>query len=658
MGDAQLIVLIHIGPVQDFIASARRCRDLWFGSQLLSDCANDAANAILDAADASAEQSLIFPGLLPEQGEDGAVSNKLQFVFPASLKPQLGDIMDAGYQSMMSYLNERASVVFERCLERLPRPNMLDSVLAKQHIAHMMEYVWIVVDAGASLTDDDALYVRTRQRAEALLAAAKRSKTWPQVSWDDAGLPKSSLDGFRPTVFSHGVHQELTDLQLYDIFRIKRGEHLCGVGLLKRLGLRQESETPHFHSTSHMASAPTRAALAQRDEGQQAIQTLIRSYERHHVVLDAFRIGAPTQHDYTYTNPCQVDAQPLHLPATMSVTDARGESICVDGELLYPNRLDTPGHSAILSRGSTLDGMQRQMAEQDINGAQRDVMSLASTSEPFAYYAMLLADGDKMGQAINRLGSLDAHRTFSRVLEAQFAQQCHGLVASHGGSLIYAGGDDVLALLPMHTVLQCARALRDLFAQTMSQAMPSLIPHPTLSVGIAIAHHLEPLGHVRLLAKKAEVMAKEEGRNRLAIAMQKRSNAARFVCGPWDDEAQQPIDHRLMLWAQLKAQRVLPNRLAQRLLDLVEPLTLNMPSSHRTPADLVEVCRALVHQATSMREQQLGTNTRTQINTLYEHALARCHGDALLAVRAMSEELHLAEEFYRAWQATTSSEVH
>jgi len=31
------ILLFSIGPIQDFIASARRSRDLWFGSWMLSE---------------------------------------------------------------------------------------------------------------------------------------------------------------------------------------------------------------------------------------------------------------------------------------------------------------------------------------------------------------------------------------------------------------------------------------------------------------------------------------------------------------------------------------------------------------------------------------------------------------------------------------------
>src|SRR6266566_344232 len=54
----QYLFLVSIGPVQDFIASARRTRDLWFGSWLLSELSKAAAQEIVNA---SAGNSLIFP---------------------------------------------------------------------------------------------------------------------------------------------------------------------------------------------------------------------------------------------------------------------------------------------------------------------------------------------------------------------------------------------------------------------------------------------------------------------------------------------------------------------------------------------------------------------------------------------------------------------
>ena len=50
------LMIIQIGPVQEFIASARRSRDLWYGSWMLSELSKAAAKAIVDSGG-----QLIFP---------------------------------------------------------------------------------------------------------------------------------------------------------------------------------------------------------------------------------------------------------------------------------------------------------------------------------------------------------------------------------------------------------------------------------------------------------------------------------------------------------------------------------------------------------------------------------------------------------------------
>ncbi|HOV82716.1 MAG TPA: type III-B CRISPR-associated protein Cas10/Cmr2 [Methanothrix sp.] len=52
------LYVLSIGPVQDFIAAARRTRDLWFGSHLLSEISKAAARSVAEAGG-----DLIFPNL-------------------------------------------------------------------------------------------------------------------------------------------------------------------------------------------------------------------------------------------------------------------------------------------------------------------------------------------------------------------------------------------------------------------------------------------------------------------------------------------------------------------------------------------------------------------------------------------------------------------
>lgn len=52
----QYLVMLSIGPVQSMIAAARRSRDLWSGSWLLSELAKSCAKSLKEQ-----DATLIFP---------------------------------------------------------------------------------------------------------------------------------------------------------------------------------------------------------------------------------------------------------------------------------------------------------------------------------------------------------------------------------------------------------------------------------------------------------------------------------------------------------------------------------------------------------------------------------------------------------------------
>ena len=154
-----------------------------------------------------------------------------------------------------------------------------------------------------------------------------------------------------------------------------------------------------------------------------------------------------------------------------------------------------------------------------------------SITEPQPYYAILHADGDKMGALIETKNSAQEHREFSSTL-ASFASGVEDIVKRHRGFKIYSGGDDVLAFLPVNTAIACARELARDFA--------TKLPEASLSVGIAIVHYREPLSISLDYARAAEKAAKnkaapklEQG-NRLAVALHTRGGAPMTVVEPWN----------------------------------------------------------------------------------------------------------------------------
>jgi CRISPR-associated protein Cmr2 len=118
---------------------------------------------------------------------------------------------------------------------------------------------------------------------------------------------------------------------------------------------------------------------------------------------------------------------------------------------------------------------------------------------------------------------------------ARFAGEARKVVEqNHCGALVYAGGDDVLAFLPLPEALSCAEELRKNFAGAMASACQSIPAdqRPTLSVGLGIGHVMEGMGDLLALGRQAEREAKRD-RNALAVVVDKRSGGTRTWRAPW-----------------------------------------------------------------------------------------------------------------------------
>jgi len=157
-----------------------------------------------------------------------------------------------------------------------------------------------------------------------------------------------------------------------------------------------------------------------------------------------------------------------------------------------------------------------------------DLNTLKQGRQVEGYFAVLHIDGDKMGTRLSELHELSEHQDFSRKL-AQFSDvNVPEIIQAYGGAnaqLVYAGGDDVLALLPLRTVLRCADELRKKFQE---------ITQCTASAGIAITPYKFPLDAALDMARKAEEIAKENyGRNALFVTEAHGTGQMRRAGGSW-----------------------------------------------------------------------------------------------------------------------------
>lgn len=201
--------------------------------------------------------------------------------------------------------------------------------------------------------------------------------------------------------------------------------------------------------------------------------------------------------------------------------------------------------------------------------------------KPPAYYAVLMMDGDGMGDwlagkraprvrevyhltLIDYFGSLpdgdpvrrglDARRPVGPAMHAAISTALANfavrvvpeVVEQHQGTLIYAGGDDVLALLPARTALRCALDLRAAFRGEAGDGAPPgyvrlvgrdlvmMGPRATLSAGLAVVHYKEDLRFALQAARDAEKRAKAAGKDLLELVVCRRSGGHGSGPVPWD----------------------------------------------------------------------------------------------------------------------------
>ncbi|HYU73880.1 MAG TPA: type III-B CRISPR-associated protein Cas10/Cmr2 [Ktedonobacteraceae bacterium] len=541
---------VSAGSVQEFIASARRTRDLHFGSWFLSELSRAAAYTI----NHHNQKSLIFPA--PEnmaqlQPDDSfMVANRIL----ALIEQDPGELAVLVQEAVFQRLYRIRDTAYKGRISL----SADQQAKAEKQINDLVELMWVALPY-----DEPDDYPRIRKRVEALMATRKNTYDFQTVKGDY--VPKSSIDGQLESIIPEEEYPDRRDPDseklrkarlLYERYGAGPAERLSGVDLLKRHGT--TASGTGFQSTSHIAALP----FLQRMEvikgpGHEALRSAWNTY------VETLRRLVPAQ-----------------------ITFILG---WYDASLLFEERLpevlNLPPSDAL--RNTTLQTARQSLHEFYEELDRQFRLSGFSSTRPSTYYALLQADGDSMGNLIDALAEQGdkEHRKLSLAL-SRFAEQVHGLVSKYQGALVYAGGDDVLAFLPLHTVLACAIDLKTHFYDALKDlAEPLNRQPPTLSVGIAIVHHLDSLRQARRLAHDAEQQAKrKDGKDALAITVSKRGGEDYQVVGKWGN-----IDVRFSQLVTYCHAASIPVGMAYELRDLV--LRLSVPTTDPQYATLQNVIR-------------------------------------------------------------------
>lgn len=415
------LFVFQIGPVQSFIAQARRTQDLYVGSRILSDL----AAAGLWAAKDTANFQPIFP-YLDESYLPRSVPHKFAFISsspPEEIAQQVRQAVDE------RWIEGFANRVGEYLYTALNMGEGEWNDVYQRQVRSWLEFTWIAVPYDADRHGDSF--------TKAVRAMAQRKLARPFAQVEEPGT-KCTLSGSQQAL------------------------PLNWKALARRLG----------------------EVIVRPNEQLGAIATIKR------FVQDA---GCFTE-----------DLTRFPSAAAVSAND--------------PDRDEEDSED----RGREVEG----------------------------YFAILHMDGDQMGTALSNIETLEQHQRFSRVL-ADFADnyasqiiaaQCRRDDGHEGaGVLVYAGGDDVLALLPLSRALQCADALRKEFEAISARSLPK--GKLTMSAGMAIVPQKLPFDIGLEMARGAEDTAKDHyriidahGNSKGAVyVVESHGSGRREAGGCWDD---------------------------------------------------------------------------------------------------------------------------
>jgi CRISPR-associated protein Cmr2 len=528
--EKQYMLLFSLGPVQSFIAQARKTRDLMLGSFLLS--------MLMEAAMKGLDDKLVYPADPTIKNDVSDLPNKFVALFDNYKDAR--NVADESEKRIKELWDAIREDVWEETIKKATTPGnekvTKDIWDQQSDPGRFFEIFWVIAEGSP------AQYTQWLREAQEALDARKRFRNFEQQ--DEEG-EKSTISGEREALRSFGQSRNEVKEFWAKVVRNAQlstkdissdgSERLDAIDTIKRFALsspkvEEKLSDRAFPSTSMVAAASFIESLLTEALDHDALESW-RSATKGKFVMAARTEGA--------------------LPYLQQLASSRqaGEYMWLlrrDGDLYFPEtftakRLEEDyGFAKNAAPGAVTQGLLALKRLLDVTGALH-------IPHPTPYYAFIQMDGDKMGTILGDVEDKDEHKKVSEALSS-FSRYVPEIVRDqYPGRIAYSGGDDVVALAPLarnipqkapgiKTVLDLVDELRQAYSKTVSAPLKKVENQKkvTASTGIAIAHHLTSLSYVRRVAKEAESSAKNHyGRNALVVTVLRRSGEQTRVGCRW-----------------------------------------------------------------------------------------------------------------------------
>lgn len=505
-----------LGPVQGFVAQARRTRDFWAGSFILSWLVGVAIKAVhVQHPDKPLKDVILFPAPDPNfmlwlEGKgtgkaptQGSIPNR----FKAAIDPDPNKFdPHAVTNAVKEAWKVLAEKVWEADLDHIKtkdNKNGIQRNIWDRQINNFWEMSWVITpDASDSSVLDQRKNWRTYAPTEEPGVKCAMMDGWQELSAEERPNREAMNKNFWDKVLKYGKAGMESDL--------RPNEALCAIAFVKRRFSRYFANLNHpmkqgwqLKGWEVPTAVPSVVYMAAVYWLEKALNTADE------VTLNTFFTQARTlageYGEWDTQIKCLVEAW------------GKREWKALDGNVFFESSLENPNIFA--------DQKQAEKVLKALNNVRNSTSPKLPQPSPF--YAILMMDGDSLG---SHMSDPSKHTAITNGL-ANFTQKVPSIVYEHSGFLIYAGGDDVLAILPLENAIACATELRTYY---MSCFDYNQIP-TTLSGAIEFTHIHTPLTSILQDAHDLldDVAKKGSGRDALAIRVWKRGGLQLEWSQPW-----------------------------------------------------------------------------------------------------------------------------
>ncbi|MBX3197807.1 MAG: type III-B CRISPR-associated protein Cas10/Cmr2 [Labilithrix sp.] len=481
---------VAIGPVQGFVSQSRRTRDLWGSSYMLSFLAAHAMKGTTQFG------SIVRPRV--------AEDPMLRWVTGG----QTGD------PPRLGSLPNQFTVELEDDVDPSTAAAAAESAFRSAWVRICLA-VWEHHVAGAAALGGETEKIWERQTtgfwelAWVVGAPAERGLLAARKQWRTHWLPEEGGDKctVMPDLQEVSGHVRARASRAQDAFwdavrkragdlDVREKERLCAIALVKRLAPRRPDvahkafgwpiDVSHWPSTVDVAAAGwCRRVIEETPAPAEAFANAVSS------ASDEARTGGVS---------VLIGDDAARAPAFSRL----------DANWFHRAFLASPALTRIAEEG-TRSSLVRARAAIRPHG-------------PPIYFALLLADGDSLGEVLAKHDSAKVSNAL-----ATFTRAVPGIVSRRHGVTIYAGGDDVLAMLPLEEALSCAEELEAEYRRSFDDAVA------TLSLGIVLAHARDPLNRILAEAHRLldDVAKTRNGRDSLGVSLYRRGSVAAEWVSTW-----------------------------------------------------------------------------------------------------------------------------